>query len=595
MADVFISYARADKARVAPLVAAIEARGWSVWWDPEISPGREFDDAIDTELQAAKAVLVVWTPTSVASRWVRGEARDAAERNILVPVRFGQARLPIDVRAIHTIDLDDWNENPASAPAQACLQALGAMIARSSQVSAKDAGSKAAVAAKPTPRFSICVLPVTNMSGEVDQEYFSDGITEDIITDLSKVSTLRVISRNSAFRYKGKNVDLPKVASELNVTHVLEGSVRKAGGRVRISAQLIDGESNGHLWAERYDRDDDDIFAIQDEISQAIAKALKLHLLPEEKKAIRKRGTDNAKAHDLYLMARQTYVTSQSADPNAARAVVRICKRATEIDPDYAEAWALMATGFRQLNWMQSGETDDGTAAIDRALELNPDLGETHAVKAQILQQGNDLESAAREAAIALSLDPESYEVNRAAGQLYYQLQKFPDAVRYYEKAVALMEADINSAAMLVSCYTAVGDAAGTRRAAEMTLKRAEAILAHDQNNVGVTAYSVDALAALGDAERAKVRMERALLIDPDNFNMRYNFACVLAVRLGEKAAALEMLEPLFESISDSFLAYAKADPDLDSLHDDPRYKAMVAAAEARLGTEAGRARVTAT
>ncbi|TAM93102.1 MAG: TIR domain-containing protein [Rhodanobacteraceae bacterium] len=594
MADVFISYARADKARVAPLVAAIEAKGWSVWWDPEISPGREFDDAIDTELQAAKAVLVVWTPTSVASRWVRGEARDAAERNILVPVRFGQARLPIDVRAIHTTDLDDWNENPASAPAQACLQALGAMIAGSSQA-VKDAGGKAVVAAKATPRFSICVLPFTNMSGEADQEYFSDGITEDIITDLSKVSTLRVISRNSAFRYKGKSVDLPKVASELNVTHVLEGSVRKAGGRVRISAQLIDGESNGHLWAERYDRDDDDIFAIQDEISQAIAKALKLHLLPEEKKAIRKRGTDNAKAHDLYLMARQTYVTSQSTGPNAARAVVRICKRATEIDPDYAEAWALMATGFGQLHWMLSGEIDDGMVAIDHALALNPDLGEVHAVKAQILQQSNDLDAAAREVAIALALDPESYEVNRAAGRLYYQLQKFADAVRCFEKAAALMEADISSAAMLMSCYTALDDAAGTRRAAEMMLKRAEAILARDQNNLGATAYSVDALAALGDTERAKVRMERALLIDPDSFRMRYNFACVLAVRLRDKRAALEMLEPLFESISDSMLVYAKADPDLDSLHDDPRWQAMVAAAEARLGTEAGRARVTAT
>ncbi len=582
MADVFVSYARADKARVAPLVAAIEAKGWSVWWDPEITPGQEFDDQIEAEIDAAKAVLVVWTPTSVASRWVRGEAREAAERNILVPVRFGQARLPMDVRAIHTTDLDDWNENTASAPAQSCLQALGAMIARS----ARGATASKAVApatSRPTPQFSICVLPFTNMSGEAEQEYFSDGITEDIITDLSKVSALRVISRNSAFRYKGKNVDLPKVAAELNVTHVLEGSVRKAGGRVRISAQLIDGESNGHLWAERYDRDDDDIFAIQDEISQAIAKALKLHLLPEERKAIRKRGTENAKAHDLYLMARQTYVISQSADARAAQAMVRMCKRATDVDPEYAEAWALMATGYRQMNWLKMEGSDDGMVAADRALALNPDLAEAHAVKVQILQQRNDLEAASREAVVALALDPESYEVNRGAGQLYYQLQKFIDAARYYEKAVALMEADINSGAMLVSCYTALDDEVGVRRAAELTLKRAEAILAHDQNNVGVVAYSVDALAALGDGERAKARMERALLIDPDDFNMRYNFACMLAVRLRDKQAALDMLEPLFESISASLLAYAKADPDLGSLHEDPRYLAMVAAADARL------------
>src|SRR5574337_1025952 len=139
MADVFVSYARADKARVAPLVAALEAKGWSVWWDPEISPGKEFDDEIDGELQAAAAVLVVWTPTSVASRWVRGEARDAAERGILVPVRFEQARLPIDVRAIHITDLDDWKGDPASVPAQECLKALEAMIKNSKAVHASAA------------------------------------------------------------------------------------------------------------------------------------------------------------------------------------------------------------------------------------------------------------------------------------------------------------------------------------------------------------------------------------------------------------------------------------------------------------------------
>ena len=583
MADVFISYARADKARVAPLVAAIEAKGWSVWWDPAMAPGQEFDDQIDAELMSAKAVLVVWTPTSVASRWVRGEARDAAERGLLVPVRFGQARLPIDVRAIHTTDLDDWSENPASASAQSCFAAIGAMIARSTQAAAPAKTTAASPAAKPAPQFSICVLPFTNMSGEADQEYFSDGITEDIITDLSKVSALRVISRNSAFRYKDKSVDIPKVAAELNVTHIREGSGRKAGGRVRISAQLIDGESNGHLWAERYDRDDDDIFAIQDEISQAIAKALKVHLLPEEKKAIRKRGTDNAEAHKFYLMARQTYVTSMSADLHAAQAVVRICKRATDIDPDYAEAWALMATGFRQANWLQGRSAEDGMDAVERALALNPDLAEAHAVKAQILQQHNDLKAASAEAAIALSLDPESYEVNRAAAQLYYQSQKFTEAVRYYEKVVALMESDINSAATLVSCYAALGDVEGTRAAAERALKRAEAILARDPNNAVAASYSVHALAALGDGERAKARMERALLIDPDNPNMRYNFGCILCAYLKDKDAALEMLEPFFLNISNSFLPYAKADPDLKVVHDDPRWQAMVAAAEARL------------
>ncbi|MDE2272961.1 MAG: TIR domain-containing protein, partial [Gammaproteobacteria bacterium] len=210
MADVFVSYARTDKARVAPLVAALEAKGWSVWWDPEISPGKEFDDEIDGELQAAAAVLVVWTPTSVGSRWVRGEARDGAERGILVPVRFDQARLPIDVRAIHTIDLDGWHGNATSPAMQDCLKALEAMITSSKAAHASAAATNnapaAAAMAKDLRRYSICVLPFTNMSGDPEQEYFSDGITEDIITDLNKVSALRIISRNASFRYKGKDI-----------------------------------------------------------------------------------------------------------------------------------------------------------------------------------------------------------------------------------------------------------------------------------------------------------------------------------------------------------------------------------------------------
>jgi adenylate cyclase len=585
MADVFVSYARSDKARVAPLVAAIEAKGWSVWWDPEITPGQEFDDQIDAEIDVAKAVVVIWTPTSVASRWVRGEAREAAERGILVPVRFEQARLPMDVRAIHTTDLDDWNEDPASAPAQEFLRALATMVARSQAAQSAKAGAVAAAAPVPeeTARITICVLPFANMSGDPEQEYFSDGITEDIITDLSKISALAVTSRNSAFMYKDKHVDIPRLARELKVSHVLEGSVRKAGGRVRISAQLVDGATNNHVWAERYDRDSSDIFALQDEISAAIVKALQLRLLPEEKKAIERRGTDNAEAHNLYLMARQTYITGQEADIRSAEAIVRLCARATEFDPGYARAWALMAVGYFKLHQLKGGRADEGRAAAERALALEPRLAEAHAIKAQILLQDGEADAAADEVAIALKLDPDSYETNRSAGRLSYQLHRHEDAIRYYENAVKLMDADVNSAMMLISCYTAVGDAVGKRRAAELALKRTESVLAQDQYNSGVTAYSAYALAALGEGERAKARMERTLLIDPENFNTRYNFACALSVHLKDKQAALDMLDSAFAMVSEVFLPYAKVDPDLDFLRDDPRYRAMVAAAEARL------------
>lgn len=587
MADVFISYARSDKARVAPLVAEVEAQGWSVWWDPEITPGQEFDDQIEAELSAAKAVLVVWTPTSVASRWVRGEAREAAELGILVPVRFDEARLPMDVRAIHTIDLDNWGENPQSSAFQDLLRALGAMVARPR---ASRPGAVRVGAAASTPesaRVCICVLPFANMSGEAEQEYFSDGITEDIITDLSKVSALSVISRNSAFVYKGTHVDVPKVARELKVSHVLEGSVRKAGGRVRISAQLIDGLTNNHVWAERYDRDSNDIFALQDEISEAIVIALKLRLLPEEKKAIVQRGTDNAEAYNLYLMARQTYVGGQEYDVRSAQAIIRLCNRVIEIDPNYAQAWALMALGHQKLHQSQGGMSGRAMVAAERALSLDINLAEAHAIKALILLADDHSDAAASEVAIALGLNPESYEVNRAAGRLNYQLHRQMEAIAFYEKAAALMETDINSASMLIACYTAVGNAEGRQRSALLALTRADKILASDPNNIVVTGYSAYALAALGEAERAKARMDRSLLIDPDDFNMRYNFACTLSVHLHDKQAALDMLGPVFAQISSNFIAYAMVDPDLDLIRDEPRYQAMVAEAQARHAAEA--------
>ena len=589
MADVFVSYARHDKARVAPLVAAIEASGWSVWWDPEISPGQEFDRQIVAELKIATAVLVVWTPKSVESRWVRGEARDGAERGILVPVRFERAEMPIDVRTFHTTDLDDWDRDPQSPQAQEVLRALGAMIARKNAAQAVTAISSSArsASAPGRARVAICVLPFTNMSGDPEQEYFSDGITEDIITDLSKVSALAVTSRNSAFVFKGKHVDLVKVARELKVDRVLEGSVRKAGGRVRITAQLVDGSSNDHLWAERYDRDLNDIFALQDEISEAIVKALRLRLLPEEKQAIEQRGTDSVEAYNLYLMGRQLYVSGPEGNARRAAAIIRLCTRATEIDSDYARAWALTAHAQMILRQTLGKKGDDGLLAAERALELDHTLPEAHAVKARILADLGRHDEASAEIDMALAQDAESYEVIRSAAYLSYRRQRLEDAIRYWEKATNLMETDINSPAMLMSCYVAVGDSEAARRSARIALSRAEKAVAQDPSNGAVMAYSAYALATLGDAERAKDRMNRALLIDPDDWSMRYNFACVLLIHLDEPDVALDVLEPVLENVGAGYyLNHIKVDPDFIRLRDNPRFKAMIAAAAARVAAE---------
>ena len=586
MADVFVSYARTDKERVAPLVAAIEARGWSVWWDPEIAAGQLFDDQIEAEMNAAKSVLVVWTPTSVASRWVRGEAREAADRGILVPVRFEEARLPMDVRALHTTDLDHWGNDAASPAFQEVLRAIGSMIARhGAAATAKSAPGATQAATAARPRVSICVLPFSNMSGDAEQEYFSDGISEDIITDLSKVSALAVVSRNTAFNFKGKNVDISQITKQLKVSYVLEGSVRKAGGRVRITAQLIEGSKDNHVWAERYDRDLSDIFALQDEISEAIVKALRLKLLPEEKKAIEQRGTTNLEAYNLYLMARQFSVTGNYGNVRRCEAIIRLCRSATEIDPEYATAWALMAVSQAALKFYFNGPGDGGLAAAERALSLDENLAEAHAAKARVLTSDGNYVEALVEIEAALRLDPESFEVNTAAARLYFTQRRLVDAIKYYEKAAALMETDFSSVSMLMTSYKAMGDLERASLAAKRTLARAEKITTQEPDNGMALGYVVVSLCVLGEAERAKDLAKRAMLLDPDNLTMRYNFACGFA-SLREFETALDLLGPVFERDAAETILWAKVDPDLDAVREHPRFKAMMVQADARLSAE---------
>ena len=430
---------------------------------------------------------------------------------------------------------------------------------------------------------SICVLPFANMSGDPEQEYFSDGITEDIITDLTKVSALWVAARNTAFMFKGKHVDVPRVAHQLKVSHVVEGSVRKAGGRVRITAQLIDGATGGHIWAERYDRDLNDIFALQDEISQAIVNALKLKLLPEEKKAIEQRGTSNAEAYKLYLMARQYMITGNTGDARRSESIVRLCQRATEIDPNYAHAWALMALAQGVLRFHHARDNDGGRAAAERAIALDGNLAEAHAALAHVLIRDGHHDEAWDELKVALSLDPQSYEVNRAAASWYYTKRRPAEAIPYYENASKIMENDYMTAGMVLSCYNAVGDKVGAKLAARRSLERVERIVAQDPDNGSAMSFGVGALAALGEHERAREWMERALLLDPDNFNMRYNFACMLVTELRDFEAALDLLGPGFAQIPADALRWTKTDTDLDAIRDHPRFKAMVEAAEKRL------------
>ncbi len=577
MSDVFISYARSTASLFsAGRRGALGALGYDAWRDDEFPAHRAYAEAIEEKLRAAKAVLVVWSAEGVKSQWVRAEAEVARLAGTLVQMSLDGAVPPLPFNQTQCAEMSDWTGEETAPGWRKVLASIAELTGRRPEAEPPRPS--------PSPRtISICVLPFANMSDDLQQEYFSDGISEDIITDLSKVSALSVVARNTAFGFKGKSPNVKEVAHQLGVSHVLEGSVRKSGDRVRITAQLIDGAAGDHIWAERYDRDLTDIFALQDEISQAIVRALKLKLLPEEKKAIEHRGTDNVDAYNLYLMGRQLYVSGPESHAQRASAIVRLCTRATEIDPGYARAWALMAHAQMILRQTLGNKGDDGLVAAERALALDPNLPEAHAVKARILADSGRHDEASAEIDIALGQDPESYEVIRSAAYLNYRRQRLEDAIRYWEKATTLMDTDINSPAMLMSCYVAEGNTEAARRSAQISLSRAEKAVALDPSNGAAMAYSALALATLGEAQRAKEQMNRALLIDPDDWNMRYNFACVLLIHLNEPAAALDVLGPVLENVAAGLVSHIKVDPDFIRLHDDPRFKAMIAAADARL------------
>ncbi|HEY2708444.1 MAG TPA: TIR domain-containing protein [Caulobacteraceae bacterium] len=578
MSDIFISYARSTAVQAGRIAEALRALGYGVWRDDELPAHRAYAEVIEERLKFAKAVVVIWSAEAVRSQWVRAEANVAREAGTLVQLRLDGATPPLPFNEIQCADMADWSGD---------LEAQGWRKVMASVETLVGANPAAAVAPAPSPdrssgKLSVCVLPFANMSGDAEQEYFSDGISEDIITDLSKVSALSVVSRNSAFQFKGRHVDVRQVGRQLGVSHVLEGSVRKAGARVRITAQLIEAGSDSHIWAERFDRDLTDIFALQDEISQAIVAALRLRLLPAEKTAITRRGTSSADAYNLFLMARQLWASGNS-DQRGLGTILRLCDRATEIDASYAQAWALTSLTQGALFFRYGAGGEDGLAAAERALALDGDLAEAHIVRARYLNLRDRQADAEAEIETALGLDPASYEVNVGAAFIRFRQARMNEAAMFYEAAASAMETSFSAPAMLLTCYAALDDREGLERAARLTLARVEAALANDPGNGQALGFGASALAVLGDGDRAREWIARALVVDPDNRAMRYNLVCALSGHLGDVEGAMGMLRPYLATASRSELEHLEIDPDLGPVLADPRGRALFEAAATRL------------
>ena len=581
MSDVFVSYARSTEPLAEQVESALRAAGYAVWRDAELPAHRSYAEVIEERLKAAKAVVVLWSEEAVKSHWVRAEADAARAAGTLVQANVDGVTPPIPFNQIQSAALGGWTGDDEH-PGWKTLRGSVAALVDSAEPAPKPQRAKGKGA-------SICILPFQNMSGDSEQEYFSDGISEDITTDLSKVSALEVIARNTAFQFKGRSVDVCEVAAKLGVSHVLEGSVRKAGNRLRITAQLIDGATGGHVWADRYDRDLTDIFEIQDEISSSIVEALKVKLLPKEKKAIEQRGTTNVEAYKLYLMARQYWVTGNHGDVRREERVMRICSQAVQIDPYYAQAWALLAIAQSNLRYNFDRDVDDGFAAAHTALSIDPTVGEAYCAMARRLEQQGRTAEAEAEIEKALQVAPDSWEVNKEAGRIRRLHGDIEAATIHYEKAVEVMESDFHAWALLLTFYQAQGDRAKVLHAAKMMVSEAEKAIEQDPSNGAALGIIAGGYAALGERDRVREWIDRAMLIDPDNLNMRYNFACVLSAHLRDSDGALKLLERTLGSGGEMTLRMAETDPDFDALRDDPRFQQMLERARKRLGlAEAG-------
>jgi adenylate cyclase len=441
-------------------------------------------------------------------------------------------------------------------------------------VSSEDSAVAAGVLTEAQDKPSIAVLPFTNMSGDPEQEFFSDGITEDIITDLSKCSGLFVVGRNTSFTYKGKSVQLPRVASELGVKFLLEGSVRKAGERVRVTGQLIDGPTGGHVWADRYDRDLTDIFAIQDEITKTIVEQLRVRLLPEEQSAIGQSPTTSVEAYTYYLKGRQFF-------HNATRFFLALARqmfvKATEADPTFARAYAGIANcDARRIGWYGELISEaEVLANADKALALDPQLSEAHAARGDALSiLGHDKEAkAAFEKAI--SLDPNSFETNFLYARYCTRKGDFEPAADLYIRSLELMPEDPQSPLLVQTVLRSLGRLEESRRYGELGVKRAEEALRNHPEWSRPAQLGAASLAGMGQREKAIEWLERAVAIDPEDYLTLYNAACTWA-QLGESERAYELLEKWAAHAGLEKTQWLKVDPDFDPLRGEARFHRLL-------------------
>ena len=428
----------------------------------------------------------------------------------------------------------------------------------------------------PAPRQekSLAVLYFENLSRSEEDEYFRDGISEDIIIELSKMKELRVFPRSAVLAYRDKPATAPEIGQQLNAGYVLGGSLRRAGNRLRITAQLVETRTGHSVWGERYDRQMEDVFAIQDEIAQNIARALQLMLTEKEKQAIVKPPTADVQAYDYYLRGRQFFHQFRKKGFDLAR---QMFARAIVLDSAYARAYAGVADccSFLYMYYESSDENlREADSASRKALELDPELAEAHASRGLAVSLNQRYDEAQREFEAAISLNSNLFEAYYFYGRALFSQGKMTEAARLFEHASRVNPDDYQSPALLSPVYMSLGRKADAEANYRRALQIIEKHVDLHPDDARALYFGAGALCQLGERKRGLEWADRALMMDPDDPSVLYNVACVYSL-LGELEKAIDCLE---KSITSGMgqKEWIEHDSDLDALRTHPRFQALL-------------------
>jgi non-specific serine/threonine protein kinase len=423
-------------------------------------------------------------------------------------------------------------------------------------------------------RRSIAVLPFSDLSPQKDQDYFCDGIAEEIINALTKIDGVRVAARTSSFSFKNKNEDVRRIGRKLNVETVLEGSVRKAGKRVRITGQLISVTNGYHLWSDRYDRELEDIFAIQEEIAGNIVRALRVELSDKERRAIERVPTRDVVAYDYYLRGRTFFYRSTRSGIESAS---EMFSSAIQKDPGYALAYAGLADCYSYLCLYfggRGGHREKAQEASHKALELDPNLAEAHASRGLALSLSKKYADAEREFETATLLNPMLFEAYYFYARTCFAQGKFEKAIEMYHRAGEVNPEDYQAASLEAFTYRTMKRMDEAKGIYRRSLEAIEKHLELNPNDSRAIFLGATALIDLGQKERALHWVQRAEAIDPDDSYLTYGMACFYS-RIGDADEAIRYLEKALE-VGFAHKEWIEHDSDFDPIRDDPRFKALV-------------------